>query len=145
MINGSKVGLIGEVYPDVAESFEAPARTYAGVIEIAPLIDNANMKPEYKPLPKYPAVTRDIAMLVKDEILVKQIEDIIRQRGGKILESFKLFDVYKGKQVAEGMKSVAFSITFRAEDRTLTDEDVGKAMHKILEGLKTNLDAQLRE
>jgi phenylalanyl-tRNA synthetase beta chain len=70
---------------------------------------------------------------------------VIRQRAGKILEELKLFDVYKGKQVAEGMKSVAYSITFRGEDRTLTDEDVNKTMHKILEGLKTQLDAQLRE
>jgi phenylalanyl-tRNA synthetase beta chain len=83
-------------------------------------------------------------MLVKDEVLVKQIEAIIKQRSGKILEAIKLFDVYKGKQVPEGMKSVAYSITFRAEDRTLTDEEVNKTMNKILDGLKTNLDAQLR-
>jgi phenylalanyl-tRNA synthetase beta chain len=84
-------------------------------------------------------------MLVKDEIMVKQIEDIIKQRAGKILEEIQLFDVYKGKQVPEGMKSVAYSIVFRAEDRTLTDDDVNKAMNKVIDGLKYNLDAQLRE
>ena len=83
-------------------------------------------------------------MLVKDEVLVKEIEDILKQRGGKILESIELFDVYKGEQVPEGMKSVAYSLTFRAADRTLTDEDVNKTMKKILDGLKKNINAELR-
>jgi len=130
---------------DVADNFEAPERTYLGVIDIEPLVENASFSATYKQLPKFPAVTRDIAMLVKDEVLVSQIENIIKQRSGKILEDVKLFDIYKGKQVAEGMKSVAYSITFRAEDRTLTDEEVSKVMSKILDGLKTVLGAQLRE
>lgn len=145
LINGEKAGLIGEVHPDVLEKFEISVKAYAGTIEVEKLIKNAGKTSQYKPLPKFPAVTRDIAMLVKDGVLVKQIEDIIKQRSGKILEDIKLFDVYKGKQVPEGMKSIAYSVTFRAEDRTLTDEDVNKVMHKILEGLKANLDAQLRE
>ncbi|HHV29271.1 phenylalanine--tRNA ligase subunit beta [Acetivibrio mesophilus] len=143
-IDGEYAGIIGEIHPDVAEKFECPERTYIGVIEIEVLVKKASMKCQYTALPKFPAVTRDIAMLVKDEVMVKQIEDVIKQRAGKILESIKLFDVYKGKQVSEGMKSVAYSITFRASDRTLTDEDVGKAMTKILDGLKRNLGAELR-
>ncbi|MFZ5985996.1 MAG: phenylalanine--tRNA ligase subunit beta [Bacillota bacterium] len=143
-IKGEYAGVIGEVHPEVAEKFEGPERTYMGVIEIEALVGNALLESQYKPLPKFPAVTRDIAMLVKDEIMVKQIEDIIKQRAGKILEDIKLFDVYKGKQVPEGMKSVAYSITFRAADRTLTDEDVSKAMAKVLDGLKNNLGAELR-
>lgn len=145
LLNGQKIGTIGEIHPEVIEKFEGPERTYLGVVEVEPLVESASLTAKYKPLPKFPAVTRDIAMLVKDEVTVKQIEDIIKQRAGKILEEIKLFDVYKGKQVPEGMKSVAYSITFRAEDRTLTDEDVNKAMSKILDGLKNNLDAQLRE
>lgn len=145
MLDGKKVGTVGEVYPEVAENFEAPERTYMGIVDVEPLMEKAELMSKYKPLPKFPAVSRDIAMLVKDEVLVKQIDDIIRQRAGGILEDAWLFDVYKGKQVPEGIKSVAYSITFRAEDRTLTDEDVNKAMAKILEGLKTNLEAQLRE
>jgi len=143
-IKGEYVGVFGEVHPDVAEEFECPERTYIGVIEVEKLVNNASMNSEYTPLPKFPAVARDMALLVKDEIPVKQIEDIIKQRAGKILEEIKLFDVYKGKQVPEGMKSVAYSITFRASDRTLTDEDVNKAMKKILDGMKTNLGAELR-
>ncbi len=145
LIKGENAGTIGEVHPSVSERFECPERTYVGVIEIESLIENAVLMSQYKPLPKFPAVSRDIAMLVKDEIMVKQIEDVIKQRSGKILEDIKLFDVYKGKQVPEGMKSVAYSITFRASDRTLTDDEVGKTMTKILDGLKNNLEAQLRE
>lgn len=145
LVKGERIGTIGEIHPEVIENFEGPDRAYVGVIEVKALIDNTLIKPEYKQLPKFPAVSRDIAMLVRDEIMVKQIEDIIKQRAGKILEDIKLFDVYKGKQVPEGMKSVAYSITFRAEDRTLTDEEVGKAMHKIVDGLKNGLEAQLRE
>jgi len=145
LINGENAGIIGEVHPSVSEKFECPERTYLGVIEVERLIENAALESQYKPLPKFPAVSRDIAMLVKDEILVKQIEDVIKQRSGKILEDIKLFDVYKGKQVPEGMKSVAYSITFRASDRTLTDDEVSKTMTKILDGLKNNLEAQLRE
>jgi phenylalanyl-tRNA synthetase beta chain len=143
-IKGEYAGVIGEVHPEVAEKFECPERTYIGVIETEKLVKNASTKSEYSPLPKFPAVTRDMALLVKDEILVKQIEDIIRQRAGKILEEIKLFDVYKGKQVPEGMKSVAYSIVFRASDRTLTDEDVNKAMKKILDSIKSSLGAELR-
>ncbi len=145
LIGGEYAGVIGEIHPDVLENYDIQTRAYVGVIEVEKLINNYNDTVQYKPLPKYPAVSRDIAMLIRDEITVKQVEDIIRQRGGKILESLKLFDVYKGKQIPEGMKSVAYSITFRAEDRTLTDDDVNKSMHKIIDGLKRNLDAQLRE
>ena len=76
---------------------------------------------------------------------MKDIEAVIKQRGGKILEQIKLFDVYKGEQVPEGMKSVAYTLTFRSMDRTLVDEEVNKTMSKILHGLKTNLNATLRE
>jgi len=144
-VDGKEAGILGEIHPEVADNFEAPERTYVAMIDIECLVKATKLTASHKPLPKFPAVTRDIAMLVKDEILVKQIEDIIKQRSGKILENIKLFDVYKGKQVPEGMKSVAYSIMFRAEDRTLTDEDVQKTMVKILDGLKNNLGAQLRE
>ncbi|MDK2811268.1 MAG: phenylalanyl-tRNA synthetase beta chain [Petroclostridium sp.] len=144
-INQKELGIMGEVHPDVLENYELAVRSYVAMLDFNTLLENANMVAQYKPLPKYPAVTRDIAMLVKDEIMVKQIEDIIKQCSGKLLEDVKLFDVYKGKQIPEGMKSVAYSITFRASDRTLTDEDINKVFNKIINGLKTNLDAQLRE
>jgi len=145
LINGERAGILGEIHPDVLDNYDIETKAYVGVIEVEKLINSCGKTVQYKPLPKYPAVTRDIAMLVRDEITVKQIEEIIRQRGGKILERLKLFDVYKGKQIPEGMKSVAYSITFRAEDRTLTDEEVNKSMNNIIDGLQKNIDAQLRE
>ncbi|MBQ8281573.1 MAG: phenylalanine--tRNA ligase subunit beta, partial [Lachnospiraceae bacterium] len=93
---------------------------------------------------KYPAVTRDISMVVPKTILVGQIEKMIAQRGGKILESYELFDVYEGSQIKEGFKSVAYSITFRAKDRTLEDNDVTAAMKKILNGLES-MGIELRQ
>lgn len=145
LIDGKSIGILGEIHPEVIENFEGHEKTYIGVLEIEPIASKATNAAKYKQLPKFPAVTRDIAMLVKDEILVKQIECVIKQKAGKILEEIKLFDVYKGKQVPEGMKSVAYSITFRAEDRTLTDEEVNKAMSKVVEGLKVGIGAELRE
>ncbi|NLO39577.1 MAG: phenylalanine--tRNA ligase subunit beta [Ruminiclostridium sp.] len=144
-INGVMVGYLGEVHPEVADNFECPAQTYIAVLNVQPLIDNADMVRQYKHLPRYPAVSRDIAMLIRDEVLVKEIEAVIRQQGGKLIEEVRLFDVYRGDQVPEGMKSVAYNITFRAPDRTLVDDDVNRAMEKILNGLKTSLDATLRE
>jgi phenylalanyl-tRNA synthetase beta chain len=145
ILDGKNIGVIGEIHPEVIENFEGHEKTYIGVLEIETIALKATKITKYKQLPKFPAITRDIAMLVRDEIMVKQIESVIKQKAGKILEEIKLFDVYKGKQVPDGLKSVAYSITFRAEDRTLTDEEVSKVMSKVVEGLKTGLDAQLRE
>jgi phenylalanyl-tRNA synthetase beta chain len=144
MINGKSCGILGEIHPAAAENFEAAQRNYVAVIDIEPLVRNASLKAEYKPLPKFPAVTRDIAVLVDEAVPVKLIEQIIIAGAGKIFEEVKLFDVYKGKQVPDGKKSVAYSITFRASDRTLTDEEVGKAMEKIIGRLSEQLGAQLR-
>lgn len=144
-INGTMVGYLGEIHPEVADNFECPAKTYIAVLDVKPLIENAVMIKQYKPLPKYPAVSRDIAMLVRDEIMVKEIDAVIRQEGGKLIEEVRLFDVYRGDQVHAGMKSVAYTITFRSPDRTLVDDEVNKAMEKILSGLKAKLGATLRE
>lgn len=143
-IGQTTIGYIGEIHPEVAENFECPNRTYVAVLDINPMIDNSNMVKEYKGLPKYPAIVRDIALVVNDEILVKDIEALIWKFGGKILEEIKLFDVYKGEQVPEGMKSVAYTLKFRSPDRTLIDDEVTKVMEKILNELKTNLNATLR-
>ena len=98
---------------------------------------------KYEGIAKFPAVTRDLSMLVPKDVLAGQIENIFTQRGGKILEDIKLFDIYEGEQVAKGFKSVAYSLTFRAKDRTLEDNDVNGAMKKILNGLQS-LGIELR-
>ncbi|EQI45771.1 ferredoxin-fold anticodon binding domain protein, partial [Clostridioides difficile Y202] len=93
---------------------------------------------------KYPSTSRDIALIVKDDVFVKQIEDIIKENGQGLVESYKLFDVYKGSQIEAGYKSIAYSITYRSKDKTLTDEDVAKVHDKILSELSEKLNANLR-
>ncbi|MDF2548448.1 MAG: phenylalanine--tRNA ligase subunit beta [Anaerosolibacter sp.] len=139
------LGVIGEIHPDVAENYDLEVRTYLGEIDFNIVLQITRLDRIYKALPKYPAITRDIALVVKDEVYVKQIEDIIKENGGKLLEQVQLFDVYKGKQIKEGYKSVAYALTYRGEDRTLTDEEVVKVHDKILNQLKEKLDAQLRD
>lgn len=139
------LGTIGEVHPDVAENYGIDTRVYIGEIDFNILMQIAQMDRIYKPLPKYPAITRDIALIVKDDVYVKQIEDVIWENRGKILESVKLFDVYKGKQIPEGHKSIAYSLVYRAADRTLTDEEVSNVHSKIIEALGEQVGASLRE
>ena len=109
------------------------------------LIKHASLVNVYQPLPKFPAITRDIAMLVKEDVTVKQIADEIRKNGGAYLEKVKLFDVYQGEQIEAGYKSVAYSIAFRSAERTLAEADVADAMQAILDGLAKELQAQLRD
>lgn len=145
LLNKIQIGYLGQLHPDVASNYKIDTEVYIAVIDIQELIQNSNLERVYKSLPKFPAITRDIAMLIKDEIPVKKIEDIIKQKGGKLIEAINLFDVYKGKQIQQGFKSVAYSIVYRADDHTLKDEEVNASMKKILKGLETELDAQLRD
>ncbi|MBS6645525.1 MAG: phenylalanine--tRNA ligase subunit beta [Clostridiaceae bacterium] len=133
---GVTLGYIGEIHPDVADNYKIGERAYVAVLDMPNVIPFADFDRKYTGIAKYPAVTRDISMVVPKNILVGQIEDIIAQRGGKILESYQLFDIYEGAQILAGHKSVAYSIVFRASDRTLTDDEVGAAMKKILNGLQ---------
>ena len=142
---GQDAGFMGEIHPLVAENYGIGAKVYIACIPCSLFYERANLVREYKPLPKYPAMTRDIAMLVKDEVASGQIERIIRKRGGKLIEDVKLFDIYKGAQIAEGMKSLAYSIAFRAEDRTLTDEEVSEKMDTIVASLEKETGANLRD
>lgn len=142
--NNICIGTFGELHPDVLENYDLNQRVYVAEIDIDLVFKNLNNSKVYNPLPKYPATTRDIALLVKDEVFVKQIEDIIKANGSDILESYQLFDVYKGAQIEEGHKSIAYSITYRSKDKTLTDEDVAKVHDKIVIELSEKLNANLR-
>ena len=143
-VDGESIGYVGEVHPFVAEKYGIGTKAYIAVISIDKLYEYAQFDRTYKALPKYPAMTRDIAVLVKDSVIVKDIEDIIKAKGGKLLENIQLFDVFKGKQIPEGYKSVAYNISFRASDRTLTDDEVNAPMKKIVKELEEKLNAQLR-
>lgn len=144
IIGGQQAGIIGEIHPATAENFGCDTRTYCGYLFVDVLIKNATESAQYKPLPKFPSITRDIAMLVEDSVTVADIERLIKKKAGNILEKSKLFDVYKGKQVPEGYKSIAYSVVFRAENRTLTDDEVSKVMKDILTALEEKHGAQLR-
>ncbi len=141
--NGSVLGYLGEVHPAVADNYELGTKTYIAVIDMPNVLPFASFDRKYVGLAKYPAVSRDISMVVPKEIMVGQIEAMITQRGGKILESLSLFDIYEGSQIKDGYKSVAYNITFRAKDRTLNEDDINGAMKKILNGLES-LGIELR-
>lgn len=138
------VGIMGEVHPEVANNYGISVAVYVAELNMDILYEVAKLDKKYKALPKFPAVTRDIAILVEEGVLVQQIEEIIKKQGGNIVENIKLFDVYKGKQIPEGKKSVAYSITYRKEDKTLTDIEVNKVHQKILRSLEYGLGAEFR-
>ena len=142
--NNIYIGTFGELHPDVIENYDLGQRVYVAEIDIDTVFENLTLTKSYNPLPKYPSTSRDIALIVKDEIFVKQIEDIIKANGGGLVESYKLFDVYKGAQIEEGHKSIAYSITYRSAEKTLTDEDVAVVHDKILSELSDKLNANLR-
>lgn len=137
------IGYLGEVHPLVCENYAMKTRAYVAVIDMPYIYEMANFDKKYEGIAKFPAVSRDISMVVPKEIMVGQIEDVIKQRGGNILEDYNLFDIYEGDQIEKGFKSVAYNIVFRAKDRTLEESDVSGAMKKILNGLE-ELGIQLR-
>jgi phenylalanyl-tRNA synthetase beta chain len=141
---GEELGYIGEVHPTVCDNYAIGTRAYVAVIDIMNVLDFATFDRKYEGIAKYPAVTRDISLEVPKNVLAGDIEGIIAQRGGKILESYQLFDLYEGDQIKDGYKSMAYSVTFRAKDRTLEESDVAGAMKKILNGLE-QLGATLRQ
>ena len=141
---GKVVGFLGEVHPEVADTYGIGERAYVAVIDMPEIMEFASFDRKYEGIAKYPAVTRDISMVVPKSILVGQIEEVIADKGGAHLESYQLFDLYEGAQIKQGYKSVAYSIVFRAKDRTLEDADVSAAMDKILKGLEA-LGIELRK
>ncbi len=133
---GTILGYLGEVHPEVCDNYDMKARAYVAVLDMPQIVPYATFDRKYEGIARYPAVMRDISMVVPKEVMVGQIEAVIAQRGGRILEDYQLFDIYEGDQIKEGYKSVAYSITFRAKDRTLEDADITAAMKKILNGLE---------
>ncbi len=144
-VSGDRIGYIGQIHPEIAENYGIGTEAYIGVFDLDKINEMSSFDKLFEELPKFPAMQRDIAMLVKDSVIVKQIEDIIKDKGGKLVESINLFDVYKGKQIKDGYKSVAYSISFRAKDRTLTNEELNAPMDKILKELSEKLGAEIRD
>lgn len=130
------IGYLGEVHPEVLDNYNIGDKAYIAVLDMPIIDEKATFDRKYDGIAKYPAVTRDISMVMSKSILVGQVEDIIRNKGGKLLESYHLFDIYEGTQIKSGYKSVAYSISFRAKDRTLSDSEIQEVMDKILKALK---------
>ena len=141
---GTVIGYVGEVHPKVLANYNIGQRAYLAVLDMPCIVEKASFDRKYEGIAKYPAVTRDISMVVPKTVLAGQIENILTQRGGKIMESYSLFDIYEGEQIKEGYKSMAYTLTFRAKDRTLEDADITAAMKKILNGLE-GLGIELRQ
>ncbi len=144
LYDGTQIGYMGEVHPTVAASYGIGDRAYVAVLDMPSIVERATFDRKYEGIARFPAVTRDISMVVPKDVMVGQIEEIIAVRGGKILESYELFDVYEGAQIQEGYKSVAYSIVFRAKDKTLEEAEITAVMKKILNGLQS-LGAELRQ
>ena len=143
LYEGKAVGYLGEVHPLVADAYGIGEKAYIAVIDILDILEFAGFDHKYTGIAKYPAVTRDLSMVVPKNVLAGDIENMLEQRGGKILESYQLFDVYEGAQIKAGYKSMAYSIVFRDHDRTLEEADITAVMKKILNGL-TSLGIELR-
>lgn len=143
-IGGKKLGTVGQISPKVCDNFKIDAEVYVAVLDFELIAEKFTFDTHCKDLPKFPAVTRDIAVTVSKSVPVGEIVKIIKGQNADILESCELFDIYEGVQVGKDKKSVAYSITFRASDKTLTDDDVNPVMDKILKDLELKLDAQLR-
>ena len=144
LVRNKKAGVLGEVHPDVTENYSIDADCYVAELDLDALFDGSDVSKSYKPLPKFPAVTRDIALLCDDSILVQDIEDTIKRAGGNLVEKVQLFDIYKGAQIPEGKKSIAYAIAYRDEKKTLNEKDITKVHDKILKALEYKLEAVLR-
>mgnify|MGYP000831852208 FL=1 len=142
--DGVKVGYLGEVHPQVCENYNIGDRVYYADIDMPYIVEHACFDKKYEGIAKFPTSTRDISLVVDKQVLIGTMENAIIKKGGKLLESCELFDIYEGEQVGEGKKSVAFSLVFRAKDRTLSDTEISEIMDKILAEL-TGLGAVLRQ
>ena len=142
---GKVIGWFGEVHPLTQEAFGLGQEAYLLELEIEPLVASATAVPKYRHLPKYPSMSRDIAVVVPQEVTNAELEQVIRKHAGELLTDVKVFDIYTGKQVAEGCKSMAFNLTYQAADRTLTDAEVDASMKKVIAEVAEAYKAKLRD
>ena len=143
-VGGVDLGCFGQIHPLVARSYGIDGEIFAAELNFTALLSLQLPEKTYTPLPKYPAVTRDIAVVCDDSVTVAALSDCIRAAGGKLLRSVELFDIYRGKGIASGSKSAAFRLTLRADDRTLTDADSDGVVSAVLAALEKELHAKLR-
>ncbi len=143
-IDGVEIGYIGQIHPQVAENYSMDCDVYCAQLNFTKLFELQLGAPVYTPLPKYPTVTRDLSIVCDESVTVAEAENVITAAAGKLLRSVRLFDIYRGTGIAEGKKSMAFSLELRADDRTLTDADSDNVTGKVLSQLQDKLNATLR-
>lgn len=144
LYKGQVMGYLGEVHPQVADHYEIKDRAYVAVIDMPKVTEQTDFGRKYEGIAKYPAVSRDISMVMPKSIMVGQVEEVFDAQGGEYLESYQLFDIYEGAQIKAGYKSVAYSITFRAKDKTLEETDIAPVMKGILKALEA-MEIELRQ
>ena len=143
-IGGVDVGYMGQIHPLVAQNYGIDSEVYCAQINFSKLFDLQLSAATYTPLPKYPAVSRDISFICKESITVAEAQTVISDAAGKLLRNVHLFDIYRGTGIAEGMKSMAFTMELRAEDRTLNDTDSETVMSNVMAALGEKLGASQR-
>ena len=143
-VDGVQVGYMGQIHPLVAENYDMDCPVYCAEINMDVLMGLQLPEPTYTPLPKYPTVTRDLAIVCDEAITVAEAEAVMEKAAGKLLRDIALFDIYRGANIPEGKKSLAFSLSLRADDRTLTDSDSEQVVTRVLEALQSQLGATLR-
>ena len=143
-VGGAEVGHMGQIHPNVARNFGVDAELYCAELDFDKLFQVRGADPEYVPLPKFPSVTRDIAVVCREAVTVGALENAIRKGAKGLLKEVSLFDIYRGKGIDEGKKSVAFNLVLRADDRSLTSEEADEDVKAILEALEKDCGAKLR-
>ena len=144
-IEGQELGVLGEVHPKVCENYNLKTKIYLAELNFEIMLKMARTEKQYVHLPRYPAIHRDLAIVVSKNVLASNIEKLIRSAGGDLLEKVELFDIYEGSQIPEGHRSLAYSLSYRAADRTLKDEDINPIHDRIVNALVDSFNAQLRE
>ncbi len=144
-INNIEIGFFGEVHPFVLNNYDIPAKTYIAELDFEKIFAKVNLNRIFVPLPRFPSIERDIAIVIANEVSSGQIEDIIKNKGGKLIERIELFDVYKGSQIEEGYKSLAFRLVYRSNEKTLTEDDITKVHNRIINSLTNQVGAILRQ
>ena len=144
LCGGKTLGIFGQVHPEVAAAYDVGQEVWAAELCFDTLFDCRAGEPSYEPLPRFPAVFRDLAVVCADEVTVAALGSCIAEAGGKLLKLVEFFNVYKGAPIPAGSKSVAFSLEFRDDARSLTDADIDPALANILEKLESRLGAKIR-
>ncbi|MBE0466200.1 MAG: phenylalanine--tRNA ligase subunit beta [Candidatus Desulforudis sp.] len=144
LVGETSLGIVGEIHPEVLDEYDLPHGVVAAEVDLETMVALEKQSPMFTPLPRFPSVDRDLAVVIRKDFPVAEVTAVIRQAGGEFLREVRLFDVYEGRQIRKGCRSLGFALNFRAEDRTLTDEEIGQYLGKVVGALENAFQAELR-